>query len=297
MTDSVLQTKGMDEAPETIAGNEFKQAREAAGLSRADVAARLNLTESYIEFIETEQFARLPMATFAKGYIRQYAKYLRLSDTAMIKRYEAYTAELVVPSKSAIRIHSQVKPSDPLVKWATFAIVCVVLALSMLWWTNLQDDPSVSDSAMQEKKGLDSAWNKNDEALEKSSLQDASPRYLDENTEESVIVREEDGGESDDMLEEDSLAEVEGLRTGAAPNRLEAIFQRESWIEVKDGQQRILFTGTKKAGETLQLETLESFNLVIGNPAALTLSYNGTPVDLADYIRNREVARLTLGQN
>ncbi len=296
MTDSVSQTKGMDEAPETIAGNELKQAREAAGLTRAEVAAHLNLPESYIESIETEQFARLPMATFAKGYIRQYAKCLHLSDTDMIKRYEAYAAELVVPVKSAIRIHSQVKPSDPLVKWATFAIICVVLALSMLWWTNLQDDPRVSDPAMQDKKGLDSALNERDEALEESSFQDVSPRYLDENTEGSVIVREEDGDEPD-MLEEGSLAEVEGLITGAAPNRLEAIFHRESWIEVKDGQQRTLFTGTKKAGETLQLETLESFNLVIGNPAALALSYNGAPVDLAEYIRNREIARLTLGQN
>ena len=54
-------------------GDSLRNARMVTGWTVSDVAKKLNLTPSAVEFIEANQFERLPGTTFARGYIRSYA--------------------------------------------------------------------------------------------------------------------------------------------------------------------------------------------------------------------------------
>lgn len=70
------------------------QTREQQGLSVHDVAAKLRLSQKQIEALEADNFAALPEATIVRGFIRNYAKLLKIEAEPLLN---AYTA--IVPSK------------------------------------------------------------------------------------------------------------------------------------------------------------------------------------------------------
>lgn len=294
------------EQSQAAAGERFRQARESAGLTRLDAASRLNLSESYIEYIEEQRFDLLPSATFARGYIRSYAKSLGLPDDEMIACYEAYTAEQVSPTRSLIRINRQVKPSDPMVRGATYAILISVLALSMLWWQSQQDAPDANGLPLIEQEITSDAEVENTLSAEPPPVPGPAGDQAGVMTQpQSEVARpaveERDtpspGAFRDELVASNiDVTDPVDSSVGTEPplNKLEVIFGEKSWIEVKDSEGKVLFTGVKRAGATLQLESDESFDIVIGNAAGVNLSYNGAAVDLAAHTNNRNVAKLKL---
>ncbi len=70
-------------------------------------------------------------------------------------------------------------------------------------------------------------------------------------------------------------------------------FRDESWVQVRQGDGTVLLSQLNKADTEQVLAGSEPFELVIGNPTAVTLVYRGEPVDLAPYVR-QNVARVTL---
>lgn len=59
-------------------GETLRKARESKNLAQADVAQQLNLTLRALTQVEAGAFDKLPGHTFARGYIRAYAKFLEL---------------------------------------------------------------------------------------------------------------------------------------------------------------------------------------------------------------------------
>jgi|GEM_PF-1794236 len=68
-------------------GSLLRKAREAAGLTRVEVAARLHLRVSIIEAIEEDDYKKIPRLVFAKGYLRTYARFLGLSGDEIVERF------------------------------------------------------------------------------------------------------------------------------------------------------------------------------------------------------------------
>lgn len=54
-------------------GERLRRAREAKGLSRADLSEELRLTQDKIRALEEEDFSSLPEYAFVRGYVRNYA--------------------------------------------------------------------------------------------------------------------------------------------------------------------------------------------------------------------------------
>jgi cytoskeleton protein RodZ len=72
-------------------------------------------------------------------------------------------------------------------------------------------------------------------------------------------------------------------------------FNNDCWLQVQDAANNRLYSGVKKANQTLKLTGKAPYKLVIGAPSAVTLTYKGKPVDLSAYPAGK-VARLTLPQ-
>ena len=60
------------------AGAALRAAREAAGLSIDDVAQQLKLAPRQVQALEDDDYARLPGRTFVRGFVRNYARFVRL---------------------------------------------------------------------------------------------------------------------------------------------------------------------------------------------------------------------------
>ena len=131
MSVSSLHDGGRAE-PENI-GAVLRGAREAAGYSIEDIAARMRLSRDQIENLETERFDRFPVSVFLRGYLTSYARLLDLDVNPLI---EAYDRKGFGPP----RLHSQEAPrgrsggSELTVTVTTAAVVAVLIGLSVLWW-------------------------------------------------------------------------------------------------------------------------------------------------------------------
>jgi cytoskeleton protein RodZ len=75
--------------------------------------------------------------------------------------------------------------------------------------------------------------------------------------------------------------------------RIELVFDRESWVEIKDADGRILFSQLNPPGSRRNVVGEAPFSIVIGNATGVKLRYNNADVDLAPFTRT-DVARLTL---
>ncbi|EEP95486.1 Transcriptional regulator, XRE family [Yersinia aldovae ATCC 35236] len=72
-------------------------------------------------------------------------------------------------------------------------------------------------------------------------------------------------------------------------------FTADCWLQVVDATGKTLFSGIQKGGATLNLSGKSPYKLTIGAPGALTITYQGNPVDLTKFIKANRVARLTVG--
>ena len=69
-------------------GNLLREAREAKGLTLAEVQEETRISRKFLEALETGQFESLPTSVHVRGYLRNYARYLNLEPEPLLDRYE-----------------------------------------------------------------------------------------------------------------------------------------------------------------------------------------------------------------
>ncbi|WP_424946202.1 helix-turn-helix domain-containing protein [Candidatus Spongiihabitans sp.] len=89
-SDTVTPKPRPEPQPSTAktAGEMLSSAREALRLSVEDVASNLNLGVDAIDALERNQYDRLPSCTFARGYLRAYARLLHLDADEVIAKVD-----------------------------------------------------------------------------------------------------------------------------------------------------------------------------------------------------------------
>jgi cytoskeleton protein RodZ len=75
--------------------------------------------------------------------------------------------------------------------------------------------------------------------------------------------------------------------------RIDLEFDRESWVQIKQGDGRTLLSQLNAAGTRQRLEGIPPFSVVIGNAPSVRLRYNDESIDLKPHFKI-DVARLTL---
>ena len=109
-------------------GEQLRAAREARGLSLAEVAAETRIPQRHLQTIEAGDFASLPARTYAIGFARTYAKAVGLheGDVANLVR-----AELDAQEPRPRNRNSGFEPGDP-ARVPSSGLVWVVLAALIL---------------------------------------------------------------------------------------------------------------------------------------------------------------------
>ena len=146
-----------DEAPEqgelaiTRTGDRLRLAREAAGLSLADVATRTRITQRHLEAIEKSDFSDLPGRTYVTGFARAYARAVDLPEAEI---GAAVRRELEEDSYAARPLYEAYEPTDPArlptakLAW-TLVIVAALLGSAYGIWRFLSVEPSAELIAAQ----------------------------------------------------------------------------------------------------------------------------------------------------
>lgn len=118
-------------------GMRLRQARELLGLTRQIVAERLCLKVSTIRDIEEDK-AQVNLApTFIRGYIRSYARLVRLPEDELLSVLEndspVVLATEIAPEQSFL-LGKKRKIRDGWLMNFTWLIIVVVLGLTGAWW-------------------------------------------------------------------------------------------------------------------------------------------------------------------
>jgi transcriptional regulator with XRE-family HTH domain len=126
------------ELPFENVGQKLGRLRQAAGLSRADLAARTRIPERHLAAIEAGDFAALPARAYAVGFTRSYAKALGLDDQLIAAEVRAELAGQDPALGS--RMQPAFEPGDPArvpgsrFAWlAAFGALGVIVACFVLW--------------------------------------------------------------------------------------------------------------------------------------------------------------------
>lgn len=72
-------------------------------------------------------------------------------------------------------------------------------------------------------------------------------------------------------------------------------FTDNCWLEVVDGSNKKLFSGLQKKGASLNVSGTLPYHVKIGVPSGVVLTFDNKPIDLSQFARKNQVARLTLG--
>lgn len=253
-------------------GRQLRQAREAAQLSRDEVARALKFSLRQIEALEADNYGALPGATIVRGFVRSYARLLKLDADPLLWQLEPVMprmpAEVRPPDNMGIASQSRgVRELSPLL---AFAFVLLLAAAMLAVW----------------------------HFFGASTTQGATTKVVTGQAQETSRLQAPVPAEHPAPAPVPATAESV-MPPPAAPQMDPAVpalrfgFAERSWVEVTDANKQLLHSGENPGGSQLTLTGKPPFEIVVGNASKVTLTYGEKPVDLMPYMR-AEVARLKL---
>jgi transcriptional regulator with XRE-family HTH domain len=128
-------------APPPGAGDSLRAAREAKGLSLAQVADRTRITQRHLALIEAGEFGQLPGRTYAVGFSRNFAKVVGLDEARIAEQVRQELA--LIDYDGSGHAARTFEPGDPArvpssgLAWlaALAALVLLVLGSLFVWRT------------------------------------------------------------------------------------------------------------------------------------------------------------------
>ena len=315
MTDQTeQQPQDLDFGPGAL----LKQTRENQGLTLDDVSERLKLTLPILRNIENDDYQGDLPITFYRGYLKNYAELLNLTDVDICANFQGFCKKHNLSSSPSaklqgLELEKPVTSNNWLFKIVTgliilaliFAIYYMVVE-KQLWKKFV---PSSSESQQLNAETQINALVVAEEGANSNSesLGEASTLPLSDETGVEPSDKADDVGslafespQAEVAEQDNSLALGSNQDNTIEPSSISAsiglTFTGDCWVRVVDATGKVLALGIKSGGTSLQLSGKAPYNLTLGKASAVELVYDGEMVDLSNYPDMR-AAKLTLGDS
>ncbi|MDO2947374.1 DUF4115 domain-containing protein [Aeromonas simiae] len=299
------QFDSQDSSPVVGPGQLLRSAREAMGWSREQVASRLHLRLTLIAAIESDTYDKHASPTFIRGYLRTYAKLVGIEESTILEAYKTLGME----PEPSINMQSFSKrtrreASDSRLKIVSWLVILVLAGLLVAWWWQASN----RRAAGQEQLAASEITTPASETVpaEPSELVHPQAPVLEPAVSDAGVTVS--GAVSAALAPVDTSAEAVDVSAAqptevsaateteeAAAPQLKLSFTADCWLEIKDADGKIVFSGLKKANDELNLEGKEPLKLLVGAPMAIRIQYKGQEIDMSRY-NNGRTARITLPQ-
>lgn len=222
-------------------------------ISLRDIADRTKISLRYLEAMEADRFDLLPAPIFAKGFLKEYARYVGLSPDDVVNHYLSVNRpeELAGDSKEEQGVRPRPRPVDPgpapmRRNWsyglvlALAGLVLLVLVAVAAWFADRRRDAEPAESSGQSLPSMAAPLPAPSPAVPAATQPPPQP---------------------------------------AAPLEVTLAFSKDCWVEaVIDSKNR--FSELRVQGEALPLQAEKSIVLTLGNAGAVEIQVNGYPLDL-----------------
>ncbi|EJL3958112.1 cytoskeleton protein RodZ [Vibrio parahaemolyticus] len=314
----MTEHENTNEVPLSIeAGTLLKNKRESLGMTQKQVADRLRLRVSVIEDIENNRFESQQVATFTRGYLRSYAKFVGLDEKVVLVALEQ-TAD-VKPKEQEIEMQSFSRKTkhekhNSRIMLLTWVIAIVIIGISAAWWWQNQQENSLAQVVAE--ANVETSQPSADEIADidlmteeeliastpaelAASNNTASESSINAAQTDEVVPAETEESTTEATQEPVAVIEVAEEVQEASPVVPEGMtlltmkFKADCWIQVKDTNGKTLVSGTQKPGQDVELTGKAPFKVILGAPEGVTMTFASEPVDLSGYTSGK-VARFTL---
>ncbi len=150
-------------------GDRLRAIRESKKMTIKEVAKETNISHTYIEALENEEFERFPGETYVVGFIRSYSEYLKIDPEEIVQAYKGYKIgesitpleELTRPTRNTFDVSNAFTKNKP----AIIISGGIIAAILIIWGAvslfngrdiNVADDNSIdnikSDYKSENKK-------------------------------------------------------------------------------------------------------------------------------------------------
>ena len=279
-------------------GAQLRALREAAQLTVDDVAHQLKLARRQVLAIENNDLDALPGPTFVRGFIRNYARLLRVDAEPLL-----HAGNLIAPSAASMEQLAPTMSELPLdngsgsswTRWLIPTALILVLAAGIAYY-EFGGVATPGKKARKEKADAevavappaipsDSMVPPATDASAAAAPNPAPPAQLAGPAAVPATAAA--------APEASSPAPAPAAVVGDGQGRIDLELSAPSWVEVRDARGELLVSRVLAPDDRPALTGVPPLTVRIGNASAVRLQYDGSPVDLAPHTK-AEIARLTL---
>ncbi len=308
-------------------GATLQAGREAKGLSAGEAATSLRLPEKILAHLEAGRFDQLPGDTFARGYVRSYARLLGLDANRLVLEYDR-SRGIEVRERQVSGIDKMGRPGrtgSTLLTWTTVVVALAIFASLLLWWYDSQPAPANEDISSIASQVLDEVevdamalpedFAADPELPEETVLAlpglvlpatDAEVAAASAEEQQALLtpgqteLSAEDAG-IQPVAPEGETAPSQAATTEAADQSVASVsglrmqFTGDCWVQVTTPGGETLHSALMQAGQSLAIDHQGPFDVVIGAVEAVSqIAFNGESVNTQG-VRDSGVVRLRLG--
>ncbi len=240
-------------------GETLRSAREAKGINLQQAEEDTKIRKKYLQALEEEDYERLPGRVYAKGFLRNYAKYLGLNQEEILmefkllsipakENYQEGNLEAVF-SKKRSNLRSDKKAYMITVIVAVFAIVTLVVFNSL--YKNAQNP----------------------------ALNTANPPVVDQSDEiKQENEPQNNQNQNTETAEQDSTGNAAGeQQSGSNSSGVNVTLNCKSqdcWAKVTVDD-AVMFTGTIHPGDSKTFSGVNKIVITLGNAGSVEVIENG----------------------
>jgi len=270
------------------AGAMVRAAREAMGMSLDTVAQQLKLAPRQVTALEENDFARLPGRTFVRGFLRNYARLVRIDPDKVLAALAGGDAasldspalQPTAPTIGELPTADHGRPGWT--RWAIPLTLVAVIAAAAIYefsrgGSDSQRTPAVSPGVSEPERG----------AAPKP------PAAASETPLPNPVAGAAPSAESPAREAADKAPTAAASAPAVAEVTLVLAYRDASWTEVKDGRGQTLVSQMLRGGQTHSITGMPPLDVVIGNAAEVRATLRGQPLDLAP-VTQKGVARFVV---
>ena len=287
-------------SPESIAptaGQWLKQARTRAGVHLAVLSVTLKVPVRQLEALEADLWDPTKGPVFYRGLASSVCRHLRIDPTPVLALLPAVSGQLP-PLRSSLQDHGiserSVRMSRPVwrgmvsSKVLSIAALMLLLTGALLWlpgpaqWVWLDDVKSLlgEEKISQEVVEPIAVFPQADPSPVTQQIQTSLGQA---NT--AVAPTVQPALASLPQPSSSLLAATPDVSVPATPRAGQApvwVFSAtgDSWLEVRNAQKAVVWSGVVKAGESTRIQTPLPVSVVVGRAQVVSVTLRGQPFDL-----------------
>jgi cytoskeleton protein RodZ len=287
-------------------GEQLSAARKARGLEVVDVAQTLKLGPRQVEALENGDWQGLPGHTFIRGFVRNYARLMQIDSAPLMVQLDGLLQKPVdtlnMPEPKPARMPSGsgfgAPRRDRMV--VVFGLLLVVAAALIYFFlgqnlSSLRETVQTTIDSLARKSEPESSATPKAPAEPSAAAQPGVPAepVFPPGTTPQQVMNPQALTPPEQLVPAPTAAPVENSKSLAMTAQLRFVVDKESWIEVRDRDSKIVFSERLMPGGERAVSGQGPLSLVIGYSPGVKLFWRGEAIDLVPYARG-DVARLVL---